>query len=144
MTYQKQVVSIDNLQAEVQSVLDQFRVRYDVAGELAAAGACVVLTDLDTPRTVWCACIIHDKPETPEIDFLTVAFEVVDGAARRKSNGQVVAVCTWRNLWQELIDSYTLDAVRKCRSRCLRREDRPRTTFSQFPRVTLPTAAFAR
>lgn len=81
-----------------------------IADELIAAGSAV---SLDTGQTVWCSCVIHDKPETVQIDLLTVAIEFVNGGARQKANGQIAGIATWRGVMQEHLDAWTVSTVRK-------------------------------
>jgi hypothetical protein len=81
-----------------------------LADELLAAGSAV---QLDAGQTVWCSCVVHDKPETVQIDLVTAAMQLVDGVARRKSNGQVVGTAKWGAVMQEHLDAWTVSTVRK-------------------------------
>lgn len=81
-----------------------------LADALTAAGSAVTL---DTGQIVWCSCVVHDKPETVQIDLLTVALQLVDGAARQKANGQIAGIATWRGVMQEHLDAWTVSTVRK-------------------------------
>ncbi|SEJ56214.1 hypothetical protein [Frateuria terrea] len=81
-----------------------------LADDLIAAGSAVML---DTGQTVWCSCVVHDKPETVAIDLLAVAMQLVDGAPRQKANGQIAGVATWRGVMQEHLDAWTVSTVRK-------------------------------
>lgn len=110
MTYQVVATTLADPRAAVSAVLDQNGVDADIADDLTAAGATVLLAN---GRSVWCSCIVHDRPETPSIDFIVVAFEVADGALRVKPNGQNVSVCTWRAVLPELLDAWTVPVIRK-------------------------------
>jgi hypothetical protein len=81
-----------------------------IADELIAAGAAVTL---DTGQTVWCSCVVHDKPETVQIDLLAVALQIDNGVVRQKANGQIAGVATWRGVMQEHLDAWTVSTVRK-------------------------------
>lgn len=81
-----------------------------IADELISAGSAVTL---DTGQTVWCSCVIHDRPETVQIDLLTVALELVDGEPRKKTNGQIAGIATWRGVMQEHLDAWAVSTVRK-------------------------------
>lgn len=76
---------------------------------IAAAGA----VTLDTGQTVWCSCVVHDKPETPQIDLCAVALECVNGAPRSKPNGQLVGVTAWRGVWPAALAEMGVDTIRK-------------------------------
>lgn len=110
MTYQKIDLSLAGVEQAVSDALSQNKVRYALAAELTAAGAVV---QLGTGQSVWCSCIAHDLPETPEIDFLTVAFEVASGSPRYKPNGQLVCVANWRSVRPEHLDAWGIDTIRK-------------------------------
>lgn len=95
----------------IAALLAQFGI--DVPGigdELLAAGAYVTL---DTGQAVWCSCVVHDRPETPQIDFLVAAIEMLPAGPRVKANGQLVALATWRGVMPEHLDAWGVDAVRK-------------------------------
>jgi hypothetical protein len=97
--------------SHMDALLAQFAVEVDGIGdELLAAGAYVTL---DSGQTVWCSCIVHDRPETPQIDFLVVAVEIDADGPRVKQNGQMVALATWRGVMPEHLDAWGVDTVRK-------------------------------
>lgn len=112
MSYEKLTdPTLADIDEAVAAALAQNKVRYaDLAADLVAAGAVV---QLGTGQIVWCSCVAHDLPETPEIDFLVVAIEIIDGAARVKPNGQQVSVVTWRSVRPEHLDSWGIDTIRK-------------------------------
>jgi hypothetical protein len=110
MSYTKLSTSIDAA-AGVASVLAQNGI--DISGladELVAAGSAVTL---DTGQTVWCSCVVHDRPETAPIDLCVVAIQCVNGAPRVKANGQIVGTATWRQVWPAPLAEYGVDTVRK-------------------------------
>lgn len=97
--------------ADVLALLAQNKIYIDgIADELVAAGSFVTLDD---GSVVWCSSIIHDLPETPQIDFLTLAFQVDGAAARRKANNQVVGIATWRVVFSEHLDAWTVPTIRR-------------------------------
>lgn len=104
--------SVPVVAADVQALLDQMKVIEvpNFAEDLIAAGAYVTL---DSGQTVWCSCIVHDRPETPQIDFLTAAIEVLPDGPRGKANGQIVGLATWRGVMPEHLDAWSVDTVRK-------------------------------
>jgi hypothetical protein len=103
--------TVSDLAGDVAALLAQNKVFIDGIGdELIAAGT---LVTLDDNSIVWCSCIIRDLPETPQIDFITIAFQVSNGAARRKTNGQVVGIATWRSVFAEHLDTWTVPTIRR-------------------------------
>lgn len=80
------------------------------AADILAAGSSVTL---ETGDVVWLSCIVHDRPETPQIDFLTVAIAAKAGSAWVKSNGQPVASVFWKGVWPDNLATLTIDTVRK-------------------------------
>lgn len=113
MSYEKRDTLVPDLAAAVTSALEQNGVRIEgLADELAAAGA-VVQLDGNGPL-VWVSCVVHDRPETPQIDLLTVAFACApDGSPRVKPNGQLVAQVFWSSVWPDVLASLGIDTVRK-------------------------------
>jgi hypothetical protein len=110
MSYTKLETTLDATSA-VADLLAQNKIDTSgVADELLAAGAAVTL---DSGQTVWCSCIVHDRPETPPIDLLVAAIEFVDGAPRTKANGQIVGTANWRQVWPAPLASWGVDTVRK-------------------------------
>ena len=110
MAYTK-LDTLPDVAADVAALLTQNGV--DIVGladDLVGAGSSVVL---DTGQTVWCACVVHDKPETVQIDLIAVALQIVSGAARKKANGQVVGTVRWAGVMQEHLDAWTVSTVRK-------------------------------
>jgi hypothetical protein len=102
--------TIPGIAEAVANALAIERITEDVQQALVDAGSVV---QLDDGSVVWLACVLHDKPSTPQIDLITCAIACKDGAPWIKTNGQVVGVAWWSNLWaQELFDRGT-DTVRK-------------------------------
>lgn len=81
-----------------------------LAAEILAAGSSVTL---ETGDVVWLSSIVHDRPETPQIDFLTVAIAAKSGAAWIKPNGQPVSSVFWKGVWPENLAALSIDTVRK-------------------------------
>lgn len=112
MSYAKTSLAVTGLDAAVQQALDQNRVTEVSAAELALAGALVQLDG--TGPLAWVGCVVHDRPETPQIDFLTVALACDgDGTPRAKANGQVVAQVFWSGVWPDQLAALGIDTVRK-------------------------------
>lgn len=86
-------------------------VAQDVAPSLLSAGVAV---DLEDGAGVWVSCIVHDRPETPQVDFLTVAIALdASGAPWVKGNGQIVAVVFWHGLWPDVLAQLGMGTTRK-------------------------------
>lgn len=56
---------------------------------------------------------MDDKPDTPQVDLLTVAIALKGGDPWTKDNGQIVARVFWHGLWTEELASLTLSGTRK-------------------------------
>lgn len=90
--------------------LAQNSVDAGIAQALLDAGAAV---ELETGDQVWLSCVVDDKPDTPQIDLLTVAIALTGGDPWTKDNGQIVARVFWHGLWAEELASLTLSVARK-------------------------------
>lgn len=116
MTYAKRATPIDIADA-LAATLEQHGlggeggVIADVTPSLLSAGQAVTLED---GRPVWLSCIVFDRPETPQVDFLTVAIACdMDGVPWAKGNGQTVSVVFWHGLWPDLLASLSIGVTRK-------------------------------
>jgi hypothetical protein len=114
MSYTKPNVTITGVASAVAAALAQnsvFLTIGSLADELVAAGGVV---PLDTGDVVWESCIVHDRPETPPIDQLTVALACASyGTPRVKGNGQQVAQVFWSSVWPDQLAVLGIDTVRK-------------------------------
>jgi len=112
MSYTKLTDPIPGIADAVTQALAQNGV--DIAGiadDLLSAGTAV---QLETGDKVWVSCIVHDRPETPQIDFLTVAIACrPDVTPWLKSNGQLVCSVFWSGLWPNNLAALGIDTVRK-------------------------------
>lgn len=109
MSYTK-ITPPSNMAAAVNLALSQNCVHSDVAQLLIDAGAAV---ELETGDQVWLSCIVDDKPDTPQIDLLTVAIALKSGDPWTKDNGQLVSRVFYHGLWPEQLASLTLNTARK-------------------------------
>lgn len=111
MSYQKSATVVDAA-AAVAAALAQNNVDPPaLADELTASGGVVLLDD---GNIVWVSCVVHDRPETPQIDFLTCALACdAEGVPRTKPNGQQVAQVFWSSIWAERLAALGIDIVRK-------------------------------
>jgi len=110
MSYTKIAGTVPGLQVALAAVLGQFGVEAPVAGELIAAGSRV---RLETADDVWVSSIVHDKPDTLQVDLVTVAIALRDGAPWQKANGQYVAVVFWHGLFPDVLASLGVSTARK-------------------------------
>lgn len=117
MSYAKRSTPLVDLEATLDAALEQ----HGLAGEggvaaavrpaLLASGGAV---DLDDGRPAWVACVVYDRPETPQVDFFTLAIAFrADGTPRRKANGQVVSVAFWHGVWPDVLAGLSIGRVRR-------------------------------
>lgn len=98
------------------------------ASRLASQG---VTVKLEPGPRVWVSCVVHDRPETPLVDFLTVAIGIRNGAPWEKPNGQLVARVFWHGVWQELLASQGKATVRKALMLSALGEPQPKTAAGE-------------
>lgn len=111
MTYAKLPDPIPGIADALAATLSQHRITEPVADALLAAGAAV---QLETGEKVWVSCVVNDRPETPQIDFITVAIACKpDVTPWQKPNGQHVASVWWHGLWSANLASLGIDTVRR-------------------------------
>lgn len=110
MSYTKNATDPTGISEALSRALTLNSVDTSFASDLLAAGASVTL---ETGDVVWVSCVVHDRPETPQIDLLTVAIAAKNGAAWVKANGQPVASVFWKGVWPENLATLTIDTVRK-------------------------------
>ena len=112
MSYTKLVDPIPDIATAVTQALAQNSV--DVAGIADALLAAGTAVQLETGDKVWVSCIVHDRAETPQIDFLTVAIACrPDVTPWVKSNGQLVCSVFWSGLWPNNLAALGIDTVRR-------------------------------
>ena len=113
MSYQKLTTEVTDIAAAVAAALSQNSVAIDgLAEELADAGTVVQLDG--TGPLVWVSCVVHDQPETPQLDMITVAIACnADSTTRSKQNGQLVAQVFWSSIWPQRLGELGIDTVRK-------------------------------
>ncbi|HEX5305755.1 MAG TPA: hypothetical protein VFW82_06710 [Dyella sp.] len=112
MSYQKVTLDVQGLAEAVTDALAQDKITSaKLAAELTAAGAVV---QLETGSRVWVSCVVHDRPDTPEIDLAVLSMEVDEaGAPRKKANGNYVSHAFWSNVWPARLAELGVDTVRK-------------------------------
>jgi hypothetical protein len=112
VTYQKTTLALANPEQAIALALAQFSVvDASLAQELQAAGATVLLDD---GTRVWASCVVHDRPETPQIDFLTAAIACnADGTPWLKANGQMVCSVFWSAVSPDRLAELSIGVVRK-------------------------------
>lgn len=112
MSYTKSTTTITGLADAIAETLAQNSVSIDgLADELAAAAGAVTL---ETGDLVAVSCVVHDRPETPQIDLMTVALACdAQGVPRTKGNGQLVAQAFWSSIWPDRLAALGVDTVRK-------------------------------
>lgn len=112
MSYTKSSTTVTGLTQAIATALAQNSVSIDGLGDELTAAAGIVT--LDTGDLVAVSCVVHDRPETPQIDLMTVAIACdAQGAPRYKSNGQVIAQAFWSSVWPDNLASLGIDTVRK-------------------------------
>lgn len=109
MSYTK-LTDTPDVTSALGTLLAQAKIVEPVAADLLAAGSVV---QLETGRKVWVSCVVHDRPETPQTDLITVAIALEADAPWIKPNGQVVGVAWWCQLWPAVLASLTIDVARK-------------------------------
>lgn len=112
MSYVKSGITVTGLAEAIAAALAQNSATIDgLADELLAAAGVVTL---DSGDVVAVSCVVHDRPETPQIDLMTVAVACdALGVPRYKSNGQVVAQAFWSSVWPDNLASLGVSTVRK-------------------------------
>lgn len=112
MSYTKLTDPIPGLADAVAQALAQCGVSIDgMADALLAAGSAV---QLETGDKIWVSCIVHDRADTPQIDFLTLAIACrPDVTPWLKSNGQLVCSVFWSGLWPDNLAALGIDTARK-------------------------------
>lgn len=116
MTYTKQPGAAPGITAALEATLVQHGLAgegglaADVAPPLEAAGA---LVRLETGVDVWVSCVVYDRPETPQVDFLTAAIAYRSGMPWKKPNGQYVASVFWHGLWPDVLAALSIGTTRK-------------------------------
>ena len=112
MSYTKLIDAIPGIADAVAQAMAQNSV--DIAGiadDLLAAGAAV---QPETGDKVWVSCIVHDRPETPQVDLLTVAIACrPDVTPWFKLNGQLVCSVFWSSLWPDNLAALGIDTIRR-------------------------------
>lgn len=110
MSYTKNSTDPTGISDALNAALAMNSVDTSFAADVLAAGSSVTL---ETGDVVWVSCVVHDRPETPQIDLLTVAIAAKNGAAWMKANGQPVSSVFWKGVWPEQLATLTIDTVRK-------------------------------
>ena len=111
MSYTKPSLAVDAASAVADALAQNSVTISGLADELTAAGGVV---QLDTGDVIWVSCVVHDRPETPQIDLMTVAIACdAQGVPRYKTNGQVVAQAFWSSLRADNLSSLGVSTVRK-------------------------------
>ena len=110
MSYTKNSAPFAGIAEAVTTALQQNNVDAKIADALVAAGTCVTL---ETGAVVWVSCVVDDKPETPQIDFLTVVIAAQGGSSWLRANGQPVSRVFWHGIWPEALASMGIDTVRR-------------------------------
>lgn len=111
MSYVKLTDPLPDMAAALTAALAQHKIDVPVHADLLGAGAVV---QLETGATAWLSCVVHDRPETPQVDFITVAIACApDGAPWVKPNGQHVAVVFWHGVWPLTLAEVGIDTVRR-------------------------------
>lgn len=129
MTYTKRTAPVPQINECLSVTLEQHGlageagVALDVTPSLLSAGTAV---DLEDGTAVWVSCIVYDRPETPQVDFLTVAIALRDGEPWVKPNSQVVATVFWHGVWPDALAALGLGMVRKALMMVALGEPQPR------------------
>jgi hypothetical protein len=111
MSYTKLTDTIPGLADALAQALTQCGVTDPVADDLLAAGTAV---QLETGDKVWVSSIAHDKPETPQVDFITVGIACrPDVTPWHKPNGQLVCSVFWHGVWPQTLADLGISTVRK-------------------------------
>ncbi|MGN6383641.1 MAG: hypothetical protein ACTHMK_13645 [Dyella sp.] len=110
MSYTKNPTDPTGIADALTTALSMNAVDTSFSADILAAGSSVTL---ETGDVVWLSCIVHDRPETPQIDFLTVAIAAKNGAPWIKPNSQPVCSVFWKGVWPENLAALSIDTVRK-------------------------------
>lgn len=116
MSYSKLATPVPGIDVALDAVLEQNGLTGEggvasaVRPSLLAAGTHVAL---ETQNGVWVSCIVFDRPETPQVDFLTVAIACRDGVPWEKPNRQIVASVFWHGVWPDALASMGIGTVRR-------------------------------
>jgi hypothetical protein len=111
MSYTKQTDPIPGIADALAQALKQSAITDPVVDDLLAAGSAV---QLETGDKVWVSSVIHDKPETLQVDVITVAIACrPDVTPWYKPNGQVVCTVFWHGVWAQELANLTTNTVRK-------------------------------
>jgi len=111
MSYTKLTDPIPNIADAVAQAITQAHLTEPVNDDLLAAGQAV---QLDTNDKVWVSSVAHDKPETPQVDFITVAIACrPDTTPWVKANGQLVCSVFWHGVWPQPLADMGVSLVRK-------------------------------
>jgi hypothetical protein len=113
MSYTKLTDTIPTIAAALAQALAQNNVGIDgIADQLLAAGSVV---QLETGDKIWVSCVVHDRPETPQIDFITavIACQPTTLTPWIKANGQLVCSVFWSGVWPDCLATLGIDTVRK-------------------------------
>ena len=136
MSYTKSPLAVDAAKAVADALAQNSVFIAGLADELTAAGGVV---QLDTGDVVWVSCVVHDRPETPQIDLMTVAVACdALGMPRYKPNGQVIAQAFWSSLWADNLASLGIDTVRRALMMVALGEPQPQVPIP-VPAVDGPT-----
>lgn len=130
MSYTK-LPDTPDMTAALDAALAQAKVADPVAADLLAAGSIVVL---ETGDHVWASCVVHDRPTTPDIDFIAVAIALQpDLSPWIKPNGQTVMVAWWHGFWPSALADLGIDTARRAMLMV--------TLGEPQPQVDIPTPA---
>lgn len=111
MSYTKITDTIPGLADALAKALAQSFVTDPVADDLLAAGTAV---QLETGDKVWVSSVAHDKPDTPQVDFITVGIACrPDVTPWIKPNGQLVCSVFWHGVWPQALADLSVSTVRK-------------------------------
>lgn len=111
MSYTKLPDSIPGIADALAKAIAQSNVTDLVADDLLAAGTAV---QLETGDKVWVSSIAHDKPDTPQVDFITVGIACrPDVTPWAKPNGQLVCSVFWHGVWPQALADIGISTVRK-------------------------------
>lgn len=111
MSYTKLTDPIPALADALAQALTQCGVTDPVTDDLLAAGTAV---QLETGDKVWVSSVAHDKPDTPQVDLITVAIACrPDVTPWFKPNGQLVCSVFWHGVWSQPLADLGISTVRK-------------------------------
>lgn len=110
MSYVKVTTPVPGVASALAAVLSNFGVAEPVESLLQQAGTRV---RLETGDEVWVSSIVFDKPDTLQVDLITVAIALKDGAPWQKPNGQHVATVFWHGLFPDALAALTVSTARR-------------------------------